>query len=53
MSGKVIVKLEKAKKFEHQGVKVEIMGLIELEKDKKNPTKFIHLTRDIEPPGKL
>jgi len=29
------------------------MGFIELEKDKKNPSRFISLTRDIEPPGSI
>ena len=51
VSGKVVVNLNKAKKLEHQGIKIEIIGVIELEKDKKNPSRFINLTRDIEPPG--
>jgi hypothetical protein len=51
ISGKILLNIKKEKKVEHQGIKVEVIGLIEFEKDKKNPSKFIALTRDLEPPG--
>lgn len=51
--GKLILSLKSAKKFEHQGIKVELIGAIEHLTDKKNVTKFITLTRDIEPPSTI
>lgn len=53
VSGKIVINLNKAKKLEHMGIKVEVIGLIQLDKDKANPSRFIALTRDIEPPGKV
>jgi vacuolar protein sorting-associated protein 26 len=53
VSGKVIINLGKSKSFDHTGIKVELFGLIEYANDKKNSTKFISLTRDLEPPGSL
>lgn len=51
VSGKIIINLNKAKKLEHTGIKVELIGSIEHIKDKKNMSRFIALTRDLEPPG--
>ena len=51
VSGKILINLNKAKKLEHQGIKIELIGAIEHLQDKKNVTKFIALTRDLEPPG--
>ena len=53
ISGKVIVNLGKSKSFEHIGIKIELIGLIEPTLDKKNISRFIALTRDLEPPGAL
>jgi vacuolar protein sorting-associated protein 26 len=53
VSGKVIINLNKTKKFEHQGVKIDLIGVIEHIQDKKNVSRFIALTRDLEPPGLL
>lgn len=51
VSGKVIINLKSAKKLEHNGIKVELVGCIEHLQDKKNVSKFITLTRDLEPAG--
>lgn len=53
ITGKVIVNLNKNKKVEHQGIKVELLGLIESYQDKKNVSRFISLAKDLEPPGIL
>jgi vacuolar protein sorting-associated protein 26 len=53
VSGKVIINLNKSKKFDHTGIKIELMGMIEHMHDKKNMSRFISLTRDLEPPGIL
>lgn len=53
VTGKVIINLNKIKKLEHQGIKVELLGLIESYQDKKNVSRFITLAKDLEPPGIL
>ena len=53
ITGKVIIDTSKSKKFEHTGIKIEIIGSIEHHTDKKSSTKFIALTRDLEAPGVL
>lgn len=53
VSGKIVINLNKAKKLEHTGIRVELIGAIEHHQDKKNISKFISLTRDLEPPGIL
>lgn len=51
VSGKLIINLKSAKKLEHTGIKIELVGCIEHLQDKKNVSKFITLTRDLEPAG--
>lgn len=51
--GKVLVELNKNKHFEHNGIKIELVGVIENFKDKRQSTRFIALTRDLESPGFL
>ena len=51
VSGKVIINLNKLKKLEHTGIKIELTGLIEQLNDKKNVSRFITITRDLEPSG--
>lgn len=53
ISGKVIINLNKTKKLEHQGIKIELLGLIEHYTDKKNMSRFITLAKDLEPQGSL
>ena len=43
----------KIKNLEHKGIKIELMGLIEHNEDKKNVSRFIALSKDLEPPGIL
>jgi len=53
ISGKVIINLNKIKKLEHTGIKIELTGSIEQLNDKKNVSRFITITRDLEPAGIL
>jgi len=53
VKGRLLVHLNKNKNFEHFGMKIELIGIIENFKDKKQSTRFIALTRDLEPPGQL
>jgi vacuolar protein sorting-associated protein 26 len=53
VTGKVIINLNKTKKLEHTGIKIELIGLIEHVQDKKNLSRFIALAKDLEPPGTL
>ena len=53
VTGKVIINLNKTKKMEHTGIKIELVGLIENLQDKKNVSRFISLAKDLEPPGSL
>lgn len=52
VAGRVIINLNKLKNFEHTGIKVELLGLIETS-NKVVVSKFITLTKDLEPPGIL
>lgn len=53
ITGKVIINLNKTKKLDHQGIKIELLGLIEHYQDKKNLSRFITLAKDLEPAGSL
>ncbi len=43
--------MNKLKRLEHSGIKIELTGCIEQINDKKNVSRFITITRDLEPPG--
>lgn len=47
----MILNLNKLKKLEHTGIKIELTGLIEQANDKKNSSRFTTITRDLEPAG--
>lgn len=41
------------KKVEHQGIKVQLLGQIELASERGYPQDFVSLVRDLSPPGEL
>jgi len=51
--GQVMINLNKGKKLDHLGVRVELIGVIENLYDKSQNTVFLQLVRDLEPPGAL
>jgi hypothetical protein len=54
VKGKVVVNLGKGvKEVEHQGIRVDFIGQIELFYDRGNHHQFLNLSRELAPPGKL
>ncbi len=53
VTGKVIINLNKTKKLEHFGIKIELFGTIQNLQEKTNFSRFISLAKDLEPPGIL
>lgn len=53
MRGTVSISLNKGKKLDHMGVRVELTGVIENLYDKTQSSTFLQLVRDLEPPGSL
>ena len=53
VKGKVNVSLGSPKIFEHKGIKLELIGIIENFKDKKDNAKFVNLTNELSPIGAL
>ncbi|MGH0146153.1 UNVERIFIED_CONTAM: hypothetical protein FKN15_055310 [Acipenser sinensis] len=54
VSGKVNVTLKNAgKRLEHQGIKIEFIGQIELYYDRGNHHEFVSLVKDLARPGEL
>lgn len=53
VKGKVEINLNKAKKLDHLGIRVELVGIIENLLDAKQNSTFLQLVRDLEPPGAL
>jgi len=53
ISGQVRVTPPPGKKLEHMGVKIELLGQIELFFERGNFYDFISLVRELEPPGEL
>lgn len=51
--GQVLINLNKGKKLEHLGIRVELVGVIENLYDKNQNSIFLQLVRDLEPPGAL
>ncbi|CAK0784709.1 hypothetical protein CVIRNUC_007913 [Coccomyxa viridis] len=51
--GEVKVANIPGKKVEHQGIKVQLLGQIELASERGHPHTFISLVRDLAPPGEL
>ena len=53
MRGQVIINLNKGKRLDHLGIRVELVGVIENLYDKNQSSTFLQLVRDLEPPGAL
>eukprot|EP00116_Pleurobrachia_bachei_P004580 sb/3464842/ len=54
VTGKVDIKLkQEGKKLEHQGIKIEFLGLIEIYYDRGNHYEFVKLDKDLTRPGML
>lgn len=54
VSGKVVIKLkQEGKKLEHQGIKIEFLGQIEIYYDRGNHYEFVKLDKDLARPGDM
>jgi len=53
ITGTVELEISGGRKLEHTGVKVELIGLIELLQDRSNTYEFTSLVRELEVPGEL
>lgn len=53
VAGKVTVNVPRGKKVEHMGVKIEVIGQIELLYDRGNPYDFTSLVKDLAGPGEI
>lgn len=47
------INLNKGRKLDHTGIRVELIGQIENMIDKNQNSTFLSLVRDLEPPGTL
>lgn len=53
VSGKVVINLGNKRKFEHKGIKLELFGVIQNNKEAKDVLRFISLTQELESMGAL
>lgn len=53
VKGQVLINLNKGKRLDHLGIRVELVGIIENLYDKNQNSVFLQLVRDLEPPGAL
>lgn len=53
VQGTAVVSVRPGKKLEHQGVKVELIGQVDMLFDKSNSYDFFCITKDLEPPGSM
>jgi len=51
VSGTAIVSVRPGNKLEHQGIKVELVGQVEMLRDKSGSYDFFSITKDLDPPG--
>ena len=51
ITGMVELELQGSRKLEHTGVKVELIGMIEMLQDRSNTYEFTSLVRELEPAG--
>ncbi|CAE8614973.1 unnamed protein product, partial [Polarella glacialis] len=53
VAGSAVVSIRPGKKLDHQGVKVELVGQVEMLSDKSGSYDFFSITKDLEPPGSM
>jgi len=53
VSGGAVVGVKPGQKRDHQGIKVEMVGQVEMIYDRSNSYDFFSITKDLEPPGTL
>lgn len=53
LNGTIFIKMGKNKKFEHTGIRVELIGHVEVYHDKNMSSNFMNMGRELEPIGML
>lgn len=53
VKGKVIIDLNRNKNFQHQGIKIELLGIIENTNKRKSVSKFLSICKDLESANEL
>eukprot|EP00928_Gymnodinium_smaydae_P091194 TRINITY_DN74902_c0_g1_i1.p1 TRINITY_DN74902_c0_g1~~TRINITY_DN74902_c0_g1_i1.p1 ORF type:complete len:318 (-),score=77.68 TRINITY_DN74902_c0_g1_i1:147-1043(-) len=53
VAGTAVVSVRPGKKLEHQGIKVELIGQVDMLHDKSGSYDFFSITKDLEPPGSM
>lgn len=51
--GTAVVSMRPGKKMDHQGIKVELIGQVDMLHDKSQSYDFFSICKDLEPPGSL
>jgi len=53
LCGTAMIQVRPGKKVDHQGIKVELIGQVDMIYDKQNSYDFFAIVKDLEPPGAL
>lgn len=53
VSGTAVVSIRPGKKLDHQGIRVELIGQVDMINQKSQSYDFFAITKDLEPPGSL
>jgi len=53
VAGTAVISVRPGKKLDHQGIKVELIGQVDMLHDKSSSTDFFSISRDLEPPGSM
>lgn len=53
VAGTAVVSVRPGKKLEHQGIRVELIGQVDMLHDKSSSYDFFTMTKDLEPPGAM
>eukprot|EP00931_Biecheleriopsis_adriatica_P062890 TRINITY_DN3799_c0_g1_i1.p1 TRINITY_DN3799_c0_g1~~TRINITY_DN3799_c0_g1_i1.p1 ORF type:complete len:324 (+),score=68.97 TRINITY_DN3799_c0_g1_i1:64-972(+) len=53
VAGTAVVSIKPGKKLDHQGVRVELIGQVDMLNDKSNSYDFFSIVKDLEPPGSM
>jgi len=53
VSGTAVVSVRPGKKLDHQGIKVEMIGQVDMIHDKTSSYDFFSISKDLEPPGSM
>lgn len=53
VAGSAVVSVRPGKRLDHQGIRVELVGQVDMINDKSKSYDFFSITKDLEPPGAM